>query len=96
MNAITFDTLQYAQSLEAEGVEKKHAEAHAEALKNVLNNVEQTGIATKNDLLELKISVKNDLFDMKISLIKWMVTLLITTQTVFVGIIFTLLKFFST
>lgn len=47
---MTIDTLAYAQKLEAAGVDRDHAEAHAAAMRDhVLPQ-----IATKTDLIELR------------------------------------------
>ena len=47
---MTIDTLAYAQKLEAAGVDRNHAEAHAAAMRDhVLPQ-----IATKADILELR------------------------------------------
>ena len=36
MNASAFDTLSVARDLEAAGIERRHAEAHAEALRQAV------------------------------------------------------------
>ena len=51
-----FDTLAYAQTLKAAGVEEKQAEAHAEAARTV-----RAGLATKADLRELKAELKAEI-----------------------------------
>ena len=51
-----FDTLAYAQTLKAAGVEEKQAEAHAEAARTV-----RAGLATKADLRELKAGLKAEI-----------------------------------
>jgi len=53
MTAITFDTLKYANTLEAAGFPRAQAEAQAEALSGVLE-VNLKELATKGDLLALQ------------------------------------------
>ncbi len=49
MNAATFDTLSAARKLEAAGVERRQAEAHAEALREAVS-ADRDALATKADL----------------------------------------------
>ena len=53
MSAATFDTLSAARKLEAAGVERRQAEAHAEALREAVSADRDT-LATKADLAELR------------------------------------------
>lgn len=53
MNAGTFDTLSVARDLEAAGIERRHAEAHAEALRQAVS-VDRDELATKADIADLK------------------------------------------
>ena len=48
MNASTFDTLTTARDLEAAGVERRQAEAHAEALRQAIS-ADRDALATKAD-----------------------------------------------
>ena len=49
MSASTFDTLRVARDLEAAGVERKQAEAHAEALRQAVT-ANRDELATKGDI----------------------------------------------
>ena len=49
MSAATFDTLTTARKLEAAGVERRQAEAHAEALREAVS-ADRDALATKADL----------------------------------------------
>ena len=53
MNASTFDTLTTARDLEAAGVERRQAEAHAEALRQAIS-ADRGELATKADIADLK------------------------------------------
>ena len=53
MTATTFNPLEAARDLEAAGVERKQAEAHAEALRRAAT-ADRDELATKADLTELR------------------------------------------
>ena len=53
MNASAFDTLSVARDLEAAGIERRHAEAHAEALRQAVST-DRDELATKADIADLK------------------------------------------
>ena len=53
MSAAAFDTLSTARKLEAAGVERRQAEAHAEALRRAVSTDRET-LATKADLAALE------------------------------------------
>ena len=53
MIASTFDTLTAARKLEAAGIERRHAEAHAEALREAAT-ADRDELATKGDLAVLR------------------------------------------
>ncbi len=80
MSAITFDTLKYANRLKAAGMEPRLAEEQAEALADALT--EQTQLATKTDLIELRMATKADLADAKTDLIKWVAGMLVAQAAV--------------
>jgi len=61
---MTIDTLEYVKRLEAAGVERKLAEAHAEALRATVVQ----DLATKHDLL-----TEIQRLEAKIQLLTWMV-----------------------
>jgi hypothetical protein len=72
---MTIDTLEYAKKLEAAGVDRKQAEAHAEALRDAI--VAQ--LVTMPDLDAAAASLKRDIevlkaeFTGKFTLLYWMV-----------------------
>lgn len=80
MSAITFDTLKYANRLKAAGMEPRLAEEQAEALADALT--EQSQLATKTDLVELRMATKADLADAKTDLIKWVAGMLVAQAAV--------------
>jgi len=53
MNAITFDTLKYAETLEAAGIPREQARAQASALSDVME-VNLKDLATKADIAMLR------------------------------------------
>ena len=53
MTASTFDILSAARKLEAAGIERRQAEAHAEALREAAT-ADRDELATKADLAELR------------------------------------------
>jgi len=75
MSAITFDTLKYANRLKAAGMDPRLAEEQAEALADALT--EQTQLASKTDLVELRMATKADLADAKTDLIQWVAGMLV-------------------
>ena len=61
MGTATFDTLTTARELEAAGVERRQAEAHAEALRRAVS-ADRDELATKADLAELRAATRADLY----------------------------------
>jgi hypothetical protein len=61
---MTVDTLEYTKKLEAAGLDRKLAEAHAEALRSAV----ASELATKADLL-----AETQRLDSKLQLLTWMV-----------------------
>jgi len=89
MNAVTFDTLKYANTLKEAGVDSKQAEAQAKALSDVME-VNLKELATKGDLSALKkdlealkkdlqVELQKELTPIKadILLLKWMVGVIV-------------------
>lgn len=76
MSAITFDTLKFADKLEAAGVPAAQAKAEAQALAEVLASSE---VATSRDMerLESKIENRFERIAGEMTLIKWMLGLLL-------------------
>lgn len=76
MTAITFDTLKYAERLEAGGVPPQQAKAEAHALAEVLSSSE---VASARDIerLEGKIELLRSDLNGKFTLLQWMLGLLL-------------------
>lgn len=55
MNTVAFDTLKFAQTLEAAGIPQPHAEALSAAFRDAQNTAE---IATKSDIRESYVILK--------------------------------------
>ena len=55
MSSVTFDTLQFVQTLTESGFDQKQAEGVAKALRNVQN---ETKYVTKSDIKELELTLK--------------------------------------
>ncbi len=64
MSVVTFDTLQFVQTLTESGFEQKQAEGMAKALRNAQ---EETEAVTKGDLKEVELRLTGEL-----NLVKWM------------------------
>ena len=64
-SAPEFDTLAYARKLEAAGVEREQARAHADATRD-----NRAGLATKRDLRALKAGIEADLAALETRLVK--------------------------
>ena len=60
MTTATFDTLNAARALEAAGIERRHAEAHAEVLHQAVT-ADRDALATKADLEALETRLRADL-----------------------------------
>ena len=64
MSTVTFDTLQFVQTLKESGFEEKQAEGMAKAFREAQD---QSETATKNDLREVELRLTGEL-----NLVKWM------------------------
>jgi hypothetical protein len=64
MSSVTFDTLQFVQTLKQAGFDEKQAEAVAAAFRN---EQDQSETVTKRDLKELELRLTGEL-----TLVKWM------------------------
>jgi hypothetical protein len=80
MSTITFDTLRYTKKLREAGYTEQQAEGAAEAQKDILNEVLDTTLATKNDLKELEANI-----------VKWIAAIMIG-QTALIVTLIKLLK----
>ena len=69
MNAAAFDTLTTARDLEAAGVERRQAEAHAEALRRAVS-ADRDELATKADLAGIRDELRADIADLKADMLK--------------------------
>ena len=73
--AMTIDTLEYGKKLEAAGIDRKAAEARAEALREAVSKE----VATKDDLdtagnhLELQFEQRFQKIEARLQLLTWMV-----------------------
>jgi len=65
MNAITFDTLQFVQTLEDVGVDRQQATAIAQAVRDSHDAAE---LATKSDLREFKAEMKVEMRELEMRL----------------------------
>lgn len=70
MASTSFDTLAAARALEAAGVERKQAEAHADVLRRAAT-ADRDDLATKTDLGELRDTLRSEL-----ATIRWAIGLL--------------------
>lgn len=70
MASTSFDTLAAARALEAAGVERKQAEAHADVLRQAIT-ADRDDLATKTDLAELHDALRSEL-----ATIRWAIGLL--------------------
>ena len=93
-HAIMFDTLAFAKKLESSGMQIKHAEGVAEAMRDVFEEKLSPEIFTKEDGKILKSELKSDiteiraeLFKVKSELIAWMVGLLFAQTAIMISII---------
>jgi len=93
-HAITFDTLAFAKKIESSGLESKHAESIAEAMRDVFEENLSASIFTKEDGRSLKAELKADIsdlrsdtFKMKSEMIIWFVGLLFAQTAIIVSIV---------
>ncbi|SMP50684.1 hypothetical protein SAMN06295888_106140 [Desulfonatronum zhilinae] len=81
MSSITFDTLAYVKKLRQSGLSEEQAEAHALAQKQVLSEVLDATLATKDDIHRL---------EKQILVLKWMMGVMLA------GVVSLVLKAFFT
>ncbi len=81
MSGITFDTLAYVKKLRQSGLSEEQAEAHALAQKQVLSEVLDATLATKDDIHRL---------EKQILVLKWMMGVMLA------GVVSLVLKAFFT
>lgn len=86
MSVTTFDTLMYAKKLEAKGFTSEQAEAQVEMIKEVIDNQ----LATKQDINEIKRDIEDVRRDIKEAMDKIVIrlgSLLVIAVGVLAGII---------
>ena len=94
MSAATFDTLTTARELEAAGVERRQAEAHAEALRRAVS-ADRDEFATKADLAGVRDELRADLAGLEARMYRalWIqAAVLIGTQLAIAGFVVHLLS----
>ena len=69
MTATAFDALTAARKLEAAGVERRQAEAHAETLREAIS-VDRDELATKGDIAATKADLMTAIADLKADMLK--------------------------
>ncbi len=83
MTAIVFDTLAYAEKLEAAGFTPQQAKGQAHALREIIDDQ----IATKQDLAALDASVATKIAETRAELIKWYIGTMFAMTGLIVGLI---------
>ena len=94
MSTATFDTLSAARKLEAAGVERRQAEAHAEALREAVS-ADRNALTTKADLAGVRDELRADLAGLEARMYRalWIqAAALIGTQLAIAGFIVHLLS----
>ena len=83
MSQLTFDTLEFADTLRKAGVPPEQAEAFSRASQKAFGQMlELKDVATKKDILELRA----EMADMRTDLIKWMVGCNIALAAVLISV----------
>jgi len=85
MNAITFDTLQFVQTLEDVGVDRQQATAIAQAVRDSHAAAE---LATKSDLREFKAEMKVEMRELEMRLMLKLGSLMV----ILMGLMLAILK----
>jgi len=85
MNAITFDTLQFVQTLEDVGVDRQQATAIAQAVRDSHDAAE---LATKSDLREFKAEMKVEMRELEMRLVLKLGSLMV----ILMGLMLAILK----
>ena len=82
MSTVTFDTLEFVETLKQAGIPENQARAQSEALKKVLH----TEVATKQDMENMELKIKADIEAAKSEIIKWNTGTLLVATGIFVAI----------
>ncbi|WP_207002597.1 hypothetical protein [Trinickia mobilis] len=83
MTAIVFDTLAYAEKLEASGFTPEQAKGQTHALREIIDNQ----IATKQDAAVLEANLTTKLAETKADLIKWYIGTMFAMTALIVGLV---------
>lgn len=92
MTANTFDTLAAVRDLEAAGVERRQAEAHAATMRAAIEST-RGDLATKADLAEFRSVRKADIATLEIRLIKRGIGIALGAAGLAVAVILAALRF---
>lgn len=82
MSVVTFDTLEFVETLKQAGIPENQARAQSEALKKVLH----AEVATKQDMENMELKIKADIETAKSEIIKWNTGTLLVATGIFVAI----------
>ena len=83
---VAFDTLAYANKLKEVGVDPKIAETQAEAIADILSNLINDRLFTKNDLKETEMRIHNDLKEMEMKMYAFIFKAVTTTIAILGGL----------
>ena len=84
MSTITFDPHKFVKRLESTGMNAQQAEALVDIFKDA---ADESQVATKRDIEELRQATKTDIAEMKYDLLKWIVGLALAQFGVLIGIL---------
>lgn len=87
MNSV--ESTKYRKTLEDGGVAPSQAQAHADALGEVLHNLKET-LATKE---WVKAEFRAQFQEFKVDMLKWMISLFIAQASVTVGAVIALIRY---
>jgi hypothetical protein len=82
MSTVTFDTLEFVETLKQSGIPEIQARAQSEALKKVLH----AEVATKQDMENMELKIKADIEAAKSEIIKWNTGTLLVATGIFAAI----------
>ena len=82
-HAVCFDTLAYANKLKDVGIKPKHAEVQAELLAEIF----EERISTKQNMDDLRKEIKVDIAEFKTEIIKWVVGMSVTQAALVISAI---------
>ncbi len=88
MAAITFDTIKYMDELIAVGVPEKQAKVQSKALKEAVDDIVSSDLATKADILATENKLTEKINTLEIRLVKWAIAM----HAITIGLVVTLIK----